>query len=88
MKAPVLLACTALLACSKTDPSAGTAAAPPTATAMAALDNPCAPQVFDALLERYVRGGKVDYGRLKATEPDAEAFDAYVGRVATAMRPS
>ena len=33
MKAHVLLACTALIACSKTDPSAGTTASPPSATA-------------------------------------------------------
>ncbi len=83
MKAHVLLACTALLACSKTDPSAGTAAAPPSAVAMAATGDPCAPDAFDALLKKHVHGGKVDYERLKGTKPDVDAFDAYLGRVAT-----
>ena len=48
MKAHVLLACTALYACSKTDPSTGTAAAPPSTVAMAAMGDPCAPVILYA----------------------------------------
>jgi hypothetical protein len=82
MRAYVLLACTALLACSKTDPSPGTT--PPASTGAAVAPGAaCGPDAFDAILRKYVSGGKVDYGRLKSTKSDLDEFDAYLGRVAT-----
>jgi hypothetical protein len=84
MRGFFLLACTALLACSKPDPSPGTT--PPAssgALALVATGAACAPDAFDTILKKYVTGGKVDYGRLKSTKPDVDAFDAYLGRVAT-----
>jgi hypothetical protein len=55
---------------------AGSAASP-------AAGDACSPEAFGALLKRYVDDGKVDYGRWKSTAADLEAFDAYLGRIAT-----
>jgi Protein of unknown function, DUF547 len=90
----ILLRCQALLvisvaisACSKTEKEKEKGAPPPAptpaATSSAATGDSCSPEAYDALLKKYVDGGKIDYARFKANKADLEAFDAYLARIAT-----
>lgn len=63
--------CMALAACSKSP------------DLKAQQTDACSPAVFDGLLQKYVKGGKVDYASLKNNKMDADAFDGYLRRIGT-----
>ena len=78
----------AVSACSKQEKEKEKEATPPPAPTPAAMStaatgDSCSPEAFDALLKKYVAAGTIDYGRWKSTKADLDAFDAYLGRIAT-----
>jgi uncharacterized protein DUF547 len=79
----LLITIVAVSSCSKKEKEAPSPAPTSAAAPAAATGDSCSPEAFDALLKKYVDAGKVDYARWKSTEADLEAFDAYLGRIAT-----
>lgn len=53
------------------------------ASPSARQDDPCSATGFDALLQKYVSDGKVDYASLKASADDLATFDTYLKRIGT-----
>lgn len=80
----ITLCCAFAVGCAKAQPqkpNEAIHAAVSEQVAPAVTTDLCSVDTFDALLQKYVVGGRVDYARFKADTVDLAAFDAYLDRI-------